>query len=212
MKPAMSPRFQSDALRASIAVMSACGLAEGGAVQAATITTHHTPRIALLRALPGPQRSAGASRGDGPNHPKDAPAVCRRRVLAATPSRRLPPFRLAATLRLGARPLLRGPLLRLGSRRLPLGSWLPPRRTHRLIHHRRWGGRRRGCRRIQRLHHPWAGPAALRKIGWLEHRTISPLLVVGGRVAYSLPRECGHASAPRRGRAARLRRGAVVTS
>src|SRR5439155_1227127 len=105
MKPARSPRFQSDALRASIAVMSACGFAEGGAVQAATITTHHTPRIALLRALPDPQRSAGASRGDGPNHPKDAPAVCRRGVLAATPSRRLPPFRLAATLRLGARPL-----------------------------------------------------------------------------------------------------------
>src|SRR5438477_10094316 len=211
MKPARSPRFQSDALRASIAVMSACGLAEGGAVQAGTIITHHTPRIALLRALPGPQRSAGASRGDGPTHPKDAPAVCRG-VLAATPSRRLPPFRLAATLRLGPRPLLRGPLLRLGSRRLPLGSWLPPRRRHRLIHHRRWGGRRRGCGRIQRLHHPGAGPAALRKIGWLEHRTISPLLVVGGRVAYSLPRECCHASAPRRCPGTRADAPAVTTS
>src|SRR5436309_6845565 len=185
MRPARSPRFQSDARRASIAVMSACGLAEGGAVQAATIITHHTPRIARRRALPGPQRSAGASRGDGPTHPKDAPAVCRG-VLAATPSRRLPPFRLAAALRLGARPLLRGPIFRLGSRRLPLGSRLPPRRRHRLIPHRRWGGWHRGCRRIQRLHHPWAGPAALRKIGWLEHRTISPLLVVGGRglIAY----------------------------
>src|SRR5438477_3284719 len=103
MKPARSPRFQSDALRASIAVMSACGLAERGAVQAATITTHHTPRIARLRALPGPQRISGASRGDGPNHPKDAPAVCRRRVLAVTRSRLLPAFRVASTLRLGAR-------------------------------------------------------------------------------------------------------------
>src|ERR1051325_2872195 len=181
MKPARSPRFQSDALRESMARMSTCGSPEGGAAQAAAITTHHAPRIALLRASRDPQRSAGASRGDGLDHPKDAPAVWRRRALAATPSRRFPPFLLAATVSLGARPLLRDPLFRLGSRRLPLGSWLPPRRRHRLIHHRRWGGRRRGCRRIQRLHHPGAGPAALRKIGWLEHRTISPLLVVGGR-------------------------------
>src|SRR5437870_9019885 len=176
MKPGRSPRFQSDALRRSSAAMSACGspAGEGGAAQAASITAHHTPRTAHLRAFGASERSAGASRGDGPNHPKDAPAECRRRLLAATPSRRLPPFRFAAALRLGARPLLRGPLLRLGSRRLPLGSWLAPRRRHRLVHHRRWGGGRRRRWRIQRLHHPWAGPAALRKIGWLEHRTISP--------------------------------------
>src|SRR5437879_1380732 len=147
MKPGRSPRFQSDALRRSSAAMSACGspAGEGGAAQAASITAHHTPRTAHLRAFGASERSAGASRGDGPNHPKDAPAECRRRLLAATPSRRLPPFRFAAALRLGARPLLRGPLLRLGSRRLPLGSWLAPRRRHRLVPHRRWGGgRRRG--------------------------------------------------------------------
>src|SRR6266699_5278155 len=181
MKPARSPRFQSDALRESSAAMSARGSPEGGAAQAARIIAHHTLRTMHLRAFGAPKRSAGASREDGSIHPKDAPAVCRRRLLAATPSRRLLPFRLAAALRLGAWTLLRGPLFRLGSRRLPLGSRLPPRRPRRLIPHRRWCGRHRGCRRIQRLHHPWAGPAALRKIGWLEHRTISPLLVVGGR-------------------------------
>src|SRR2546430_13980401 len=121
MKPARSPRFQSDALRASSAAISPCGSPVGGVAQAANMTTHQRPRTAhLLMQLHNVARERLAEMES--NHPKDAPVVCRRRLLAATPSRRFLPLCLAAALGLGARPLLRGPLFHLGSRRLPLGS------------------------------------------------------------------------------------------
>src|SRR2546426_1925542 len=190
MKPARSPRFQSPALRSSMAAISACGSpgATLGAEQASMASAVHVqgPRP-LVTGIVWKLRSRDA------NVPRErpeemaraiqrgAPALSRRSVLAAALPRRLPPLRLAAPLRPGLRPLLAGLLLRLGSRRLsPLLRRLRPRRRHRLVPHRRRSGRRHGCRRVHTPHHPRGTPAALRKNRWREHRMISPLLVVGG--------------------------------
>src|SRR5437773_2368843 len=90
--------------------------------------------------------------------------------LAATPLRRLLPLR--APLGLTLRPLLGG-LPGLGALRrlllLACGS-LPPRCFLRLVHHRRRARHRWSRRRVHRLHHAGASPAALREVVWLEHR------------------------------------------
>src|SRR5881227_99214 len=90
--------------------------------------------------------------------------------LAATPLRRLLPLR--APLGLTLRPLLGG-LPGLGALRrlllLACGS-LPPRCFLRLVHHRRRARHRWRRRRVHRLHHAGASPAALREVVWLEHR------------------------------------------
>src|SRR3989454_1365091 len=93
--------------------------------------------------------------------------------LAATPLRRFLPLR--APLGLTLRPLLGG-LLCLGPLRrlllLACGS-LPPRCFLRLVHHRRRARHRWRRRRVHRLHHAGASPAALREVVWLEHRISS---------------------------------------
>src|SRR3989475_11844985 len=135
MKPARSPRFQSAALRASIAVTSACASVSGagaaggagaaeGAAQAATAQSvrDHTPRTGAS-VDPGERVTKGVKcRGSAvrrwlePSERRSRGATCRR--LAAPPSRRLLPLGLAAPLRPGLRPLLGGfLLLRLGPRR-----------------------------------------------------------------------------------------------
>src|SRR5437764_5363825 len=90
--------------------------------------------------------------------------------LAATPLRRLLPLR--APLGLTLRPLLGG-LPGLGALRrlllLACGS-PPPRCFLRLVHHRRRARHRWRRRRVHRLHHAGASPAALREVVWLEHR------------------------------------------
>src|SRR2546422_11478894 len=131
MKPARSPRFQSAALRASIAVTSACASVSGaggagGAAQAATAQSvrDHTPRTGAS-VDPGERVTKGVKcRGSAvrrwlePSERRSRGAMCRR--LAAPPSRRLLPLGLPAPLRPGFRPLLGGfLLLRLGPRRLP---------------------------------------------------------------------------------------------
>src|SRR3989449_9176411 len=134
MKPARSPRFQSAALRASIAVTSACASVSGaggagaaeGAAQAATVQSvrDHTPRTGAS-VDPGERVTKGVKcRGSAvrrwlePSERRSRGAMCRR--LAAPPSRRLLPLGLPAPLRPGFRPLLGGfLLLRLGPRRLP---------------------------------------------------------------------------------------------
>src|SRR2546422_3233626 len=202
MKPARSPRFQSAALCASIAVTSACASVSGaggagaaeGAAQAATAQSvrDHTPRTGAS-VDPGERVTKGVKcRGSAvrrwlePSERRSRGAMCRR--LAAPPSRRLLPLGLPAPLRPGFRPLLGGfLLLRLGPRRLPFLFRRGPRLGRRLrLPHRHRG--RRWRRRIHRLHHAGAGPAALRKIGWVEHRMISPPLGCAVGVAYSLRR------------------------
>src|SRR6266567_1972641 len=169
MKPARSPRFQSAALRCSIAAISAWGFPETtcGAEQASnsaapTPPVRHATRMFMASPVGSrdAKRAAGAPRGDGRAIQEALPRTDAEGSLAATLPCRLLPLRLAASLRPGLGPLLARLLLGLGSRRLlPFLRRLRPGRRHRLIPHRRGG------RRVHRLHHPRASPAALRKIG-----------------------------------------------
>src|SRR6266545_3876171 len=183
MKPARSPRFQSEALRSSIARISACGSPSPAQAATAKTTTHHPSRTDRpLHGMAGngpgcraltPRRGAGA--------PLLEPSERRSRkvpsgsLLATTLLRRLPlraPRAPRAPLRLRLGPLLAA-LFRLGPlRRFPLLLRRPGGRRRRLLPHRRGSRQRRG-RRVHRLHHARAGPTALREIGWLEHRVSS---------------------------------------
>src|SRR2546426_12533908 len=151
MKPARSPRFQSAALRCSIAAISACGSpgTTFGAEQASNSAAPTPPVQRVTRiVMASPVRSrdakraAGAPRGDGRAIPEALPRTDAEGSLAATLPGRLLLLRLAAPLRPGLGPLLARLLLGLGSRRLlPFPRRLRPGRRHRLISHRR-GGRR----------------------------------------------------------------------
>src|SRR3989449_10871729 len=148
MKPARSPRFQSAALRSSIAAMSACGFpgTTFGAEQASD-SAAPTPAVQYARRfMASPvrsrdaERTAGAPRGDGRAIQEALPRTDAEGSLAATLPCRLLPLRLAASLRPGLGPLLARLLLGLGSRRLlPFLRRLRPGRRHRLIPHRRRG-------------------------------------------------------------------------
>src|SRR2546428_13900301 len=150
MKPARSPRFQSAALRSSIAAMSACGFpgTTFGAEQASD-SAAPTPAVQYTRRfMASPVRSrdakrtAGAPRGDGRAIQEALPRTDAEGSLAATLLCRLLPLRLAASLRPGLGPLLARLLLGLGSRwLLPFLRRLRPGRRHRLIPHRRRGRR-----------------------------------------------------------------------
>src|SRR5690242_357337 len=150
MKPARSPRFQSAALRSSIAAISAGGFpgTTFGAEQASdsaapTPAVHHDTRSFIASPVRSrdAKRAAGAPRGDGRAIQEALPRTDAEGSLAATLPCRLFPLRLAA-LRPGLGPLLARLLFGLGSRRLlPLLGGLRPGRRHRLIPHRR-GGRR----------------------------------------------------------------------
>src|SRR5216683_3584813 len=148
MKPARSPRFQSAALRSSIAAISACGLpgttvgAEQASDSAAPAVQHDTRRFmaAPVRSRDA-KRAAGAPPGDGRAIQEALPRTDAEGSLAATLLCRLFALGLAA-LRPGLGPLLARLLFGLGSRRLlPFLRGLRPGRRHRLIPHRR-GGRR----------------------------------------------------------------------
>src|SRR4029077_10398562 len=150
MKPARSPRFQSAALRSSIAAISAGGLPETtfGAEQASDSAAPAPPVHPHTRRCIGSpvrsrdaKRAAGAPRGDGRAIQEALPRTDAEGSLATTLLCRLFPLRLDA-LRPGIATLLASLLFGLGSRRLlPLLGGLRPGRRHRLIPHRR-GGRR----------------------------------------------------------------------
>src|SRR2546428_7351124 len=173
MKPARSPRFQAAALRASIAALSACGFpgttfgaeqASDGAAPAPAVQYTRRFMASPVRSKDA-QRTAGAPGGDGRAIQEALPRTDAEGSLAATLLCGLVPLRLAA-LRPGFGPLLARLLFGLGSRRLlPFLRGLRPGRGHRLIPLRRGGRRHGGCRRVHRLHHPRASPAALREIG-----------------------------------------------
>src|SRR5258708_2340615 len=150
MKPARSPRFQSAALRSSIAAISACGFpgTTFGAEQASdsaapTPAVQHETRRFMASPVRSrdAKRAAGAPRGDGRAIQEALPRTDAEGSLAATLLCRLFALGLAA-LRPGLGPLLARLLFGLGSRRLlPFLRGLRPGRRHRLIPHRR-GGRR----------------------------------------------------------------------
>src|SRR5882762_10123912 len=151
MKPARSPRFQSAALRSSIAAISAWGFpgTTFGAEQASdnaapTPAVQHETRRFMASPVRSrdAKRAAGAPRGDGRAIQEALPRTDAEESLAATLLCRLLPLCLAAPLRPGLGPLLARFLLGLGSRRLlPFLRRLRPGRRHRLIPHR--CGRRR---------------------------------------------------------------------
>src|SRR3989442_9164646 len=165
MKPGGSPRFESAALRSSIAAMSACGFrgTTFGAEQASD-SAAPTPAVQYTRRfMASPVRSrdakrtAGAPRGDGRAIQEALPRTDAEGSLAATLLCRLFPLRLAA-LRPGLGPLLARLLFGLGSRRLlPFLRGLRPGRRHRLIPHRRGGRPHRGGPRVQPVPPPPAG-------------------------------------------------------
>src|SRR6266566_8071236 len=159
MNPARSPRFQSDAERCNIAVISCGGFPNGrfGALHPITIesqTTDDARRI-VLSSLTCPRERLVET----------LPRMAKRVVLAAA-------FLLGGLLLLLRRFLLLclGPgllggflfLLRLG-----LG------RARRLFHRHRWHRRGRGRRREHRFHEPRSRPTAVRYVRLLKHRIFS---------------------------------------
>src|SRR2546426_10599224 len=123
MKPARSPRFQSAALRCSIAAISAWGFPETtcGAEQASnsaapTPPVRHATRMFMASPIRSrdAKRAAGAPRGDGRAIQEALPRTDAAGSLAATLPCRLLPLRLAASLRPGLGPLLARLLLGLG--------------------------------------------------------------------------------------------------
>src|SRR2546426_2599191 len=126
MKPARSPRFQSAALRCSIAAISAWGFPETtcGAEQASnsaapTPPVRHATRMFMASPIRSrdAKRPAGAPRGDGRAIQQPLPRTDAEGSLAATLSCRLLPLR-HTSLRPGLGPLLARLLLCLGSLRL----------------------------------------------------------------------------------------------
>src|SRR5881628_1209695 len=103
MKPARSPRFQSAALRCSIAAISACGSpVTTFGVEQASNSAAPTPAVqhATRRLMDSPvcsrdaKRAAGAPRGDGRAIHEALPRTDAEGSLAATPPCRLLPLRL----------------------------------------------------------------------------------------------------------------------
>src|SRR5437870_3659641 len=161
MKPARSPWFQSAALRSSIAAISAWGfpvaIFEAEQATSAAAAAHHARRARPMASpfcsrRPQTYRGSALRRWLVPSERRSRGVT--RGVLPTALLRRFLPL-LTAPLCLRFRPTLRGLLLCLGSRRFPL--------------------------LLCRHHHPGARPAALRKVGGLEHRVISPPLVVRAR-------------------------------